>query len=141
MAPRKYVHPPMNVVVCAVDQALPPNTHLHSSDYAPYVKFYTDSIEYVDVMEFPAELTHPPYIIHINTRPAFTETVSTTSTLTIHATEDGKCRQVLKGTIRCSIPAIGGYVETYLRDSLQRLYTTYHQLVTKWVENRDALLR
>lgn len=92
-------------------------------------------------MEFPLELGHPPYTIAINTTPAFTQTVSNISTLTIHATEDGKCRQVLKGTIRCTIPAIGGYVETYLRDSLQRLYASYDKLVAKWVAHRDVLLQ
>lgn len=111
-----------------------------SSDYASYVKYYTDSIEYHDLMEFPATMS-PPYTIRVRAKPAFTETVSTDNTLVIHPIDETSCRQVLHSSITCNIVGIGGFVESYLRDSLERIYAGYAQVMAKWVQHREALLR
>lgn len=128
-----------------------------TTDYASYVQFYTSSIEYHDVMEFPATMTLP-YTIRVRAKacvvghtckhahtpfaqPAFTETVSTDNTLVIHAIDDTSCRQVLHSTITCNVVGIGSFVESYLRDSLERIYAGYAQVMAKWVKHRDALLQ
>lgn len=110
--------------------------------YASYVRYYTDSIEYHDVVRYDAAaLSSSPYTFHVKIKPAFTDYVRTSSTLTIYEEDGGRrCRQVLEAEICCSIVGIGGYVEAYLRDSLVRIYERYGEVVAKWVQHREALL-
>ncbi|GAB4823910.1 hypothetical protein N2152v2_010956 [Parachlorella kessleri] len=89
-------------------------------------------LEFFDIIKYdPAELEHPPYRLHTNIH----------STLTIEEMGPNKTRQVLEGEIKVKVFGLGGLAERMVKSSLERTYKRLPEVVERWVEFREEVLR
>lgn len=102
-----------------------------------------DKLAFHDIIEYnPQQLRNSPYVLKVrSTLPFFKKKAKIENTLTIEEIDSCSCRQTLEGEVSIPVAGIGKIIERVVKDSLDKTYKSLPQVLGRWMEVRQELIK